>query len=121
MAQLNFFKSRPAYGWGPGVTQRRHIADIYGKNPIKFAQAAYLTWGANYGASMMSLLKEHTSIREFESDDEYTWDLYGNTWKNYPLLEARDMDGTHIDENYSTNVGIGGEPFQLVFGEQPFA
>lgn len=119
MAQLNFYKSRPAYGWGPGVTQRRHIAEIYGKSPIKFAAAANLIWGANYGASMLDLLKSHTSVREFESDDEFTWDLIGSTWKNYPLIEARTIDGTLVSG--SGNTGIAGEPFILVFAGQPFA
>lgn len=120
MAKYNFYKIREAYGWGPGVTQRRHIADIYGKQPMKFAAAAHLVWGANNQPNIMSFIDKYASVKEFPADEEYTWDLMFTPWKNYALVEARAIDGSIIAAT-DGSIGQGGEPFQLVFAEQPFA
>lgn len=40
--------------------------------------------------------------------------------RNIPLIEARDADGQPITQDYPTNVGINGETFYLVFGEDWF-
>ena len=60
-------------------------------------------------------------LEEFDSDDEYTWPVVGSAARNIPLVEARDCDGTLITSATSTNTGINGEPFYLVFGEAWFA
>lgn len=40
--------------------------------------------------------------------------------RNIPLIEARDADGNVITSEHLTNVGMNGEPFYLVFGEDWF-
>lgn len=122
MPQMNFYKMRPAYGWGPGVTQRKHIAEIFAKNPIMMNDVVVRAFTANYGYQFSTFLKEHTKVREFESDDEYQWKLIGSTWKNIPLIEARDEYGNVIDSTYANpTVGQGGAIIQLVFPEAYFA
>ena len=59
-------------------------------------------------------------VREFETDDEYYWDVIGSSRRNIPLIEARDENGTVVTEG-SGNVGIGTSPFYLVFPEDWFA
>ena len=57
--------------------------------------------------------------KEFDTDDEYTWDVVGSTKRNIPLVEARDENGTkgEDDENMT---GAGTAPFYLVFAEDWF-
>lgn len=119
MAQLNAYKMRPAQSWGPGVTQRKHIAEIFGKNPQKMNDIMVRAYTANYGYQFSNLIKNHTSVREFDSDEEYTWQLIGSTYKNVPLLECRDEFGVVVTADHGV-VGKGGAPFQLVFGEAYF-
>lgn len=60
-------------------------------------------------------------VREFDTDDEYYWDVIGSSRRNIPLVEARDEDGTVVTTGYPRNVGIGTSPFYLVFPEDWFA
>jgi len=57
--------------------------------------------------------------KEFDSDDEYTWDVTGSSRRNIPLIEARDCDGVKVDKDHD-NVGQNREPFYLLFGEDWF-
>ena len=53
-------------------------------------------------------------VKEFDSDEEYYWDVIGSSRRNIPLVEARDENGTVVTAE-SGNVGIGTAPFYLVF------
>jgi hypothetical protein len=116
----NNYRVRPAGSWGPGVTQRKHIAEIFAKQPVQLNEWMVRAFTANYGYLFSTFLKEHTSVREFESDEEYTWKLIGSTYKNIPLIEARKDDGSPVAPT-DTNVGQGGSLIQLVFPEPYFA
>lgn len=114
----NDYVLRPAQMWGPGVTQRKHIAEIFAKQPVMLNDVVVRAFTANNGYMFSTFLKEHTSVREFESDEEYTWKLIGSTYKNIPLVEAR-VNGTTTTEGET--YGVAGEPIELVFAEQYFA
>ena len=120
MPQLNKYQMRPAYGWGPGVTQRKHVAEIFAKQPVMLNDVVTRAFTANNGYLFSTFLKEHTQVREFEADEEYTWKLVGSTYKNIPLIEARKDDGSVVAAS-DTNVGRGGTLLQLVFPEAYFA
>src|SRR5574344_744062 len=120
MPQLNKYQMRPAYGWGPGVTQRKHVAEIFAKQPIMLNDVVTRAFTANNGYLFSTFLKEHTQVREFDADEEYTWKLVGSTYKNIPLIEARKDDGSVVAAS-DTNVGRGGTLLQLVFPEAYFA
>lgn len=77
-----------------------------------------LAW---YRGKTLNTFLSQFPVKEFDSDDEYTWDVIGSAQRNIPLVEARDADGTVITEDYATNVGMNGEPFYLVFGEDWWA
>lgn len=121
MPQINNYQVRPAYGWGPGVTQRKHIAEIFAKQPIMLNDIVVRAFTANNGYLFSTFLKEHTAVREFDSDDEYTWRLMSSFYKNIPLLEARDEDGTVITAAHADGIGRNGALIQLVFPEAYFA
>ena len=120
MPQLNKYQMRPAFGWGPGVTQRKHVAEIFAKQPIMLNDVVVRAFTANNGYLFSTFLKEHTQVREFDSDEEYTWKLVGSTYKNIPLIEARKDDGSVVGAA-DTGVGRAGSLIQLVFPEPYFA
>lgn len=70
------------------------------------------------------MCKKHriTQCREFEDDNEYTWDVIGSSRRNIPLIGARSEDGADVsslDDN--APVGVGTAPFYLIFPEDWFA
>lgn len=71
------------------------------------------------GRTLDTLLSQFPT-REFDTADEYTWDVIGSTRQNIPLIEARDENGTVVTAN-SGNVGAGTATFYLVFGKDWFA
>ena len=58
-------------------------------------------------------------VKEFDDDSEYYWDVVGSAKKNIPLVEARTFAGGTLPS--TGNIGIGTEPFYLVFAEDWFA
>lgn len=73
------------------------------------------------------MCKKHriTQCREFEDDNEYTWDVIGSSKRNIPLVEARDENGEVVtvstEEDKHKLIGAGTAPFYLVFPEDWFA
>lgn len=119
--QINHFQVRPMQAWGPGVTQRKHIAAIFGMKPNMMDDIMVRAFTANNCPTMETLLKQHTSVRVFDNDEEFTWRMTGTTYKNIPLVEARDENGTVINSGTSGNIGQGATVIQLVFPEAYFA
>lgn len=76
-----------------------------------------LAW---YRGKTLDTFLSQFPTKEFDSDDEYTWDIIGSATRNIPLVEARNAEGTPIVEG-DDNVGQNGEPFYLVFPEDEFA
>lgn len=73
----------------------------------------------NVGPGLESILEKYPT-KEFDPNVPITWNIMGSSYRNIPLKEARDFDGNVIDEDYQGNVGIGLEPFYLVFREKWF-
>ena len=71
------------------------------------------------GKTLDTLLNQFPT-REFENDEEYTWEVIGSSRRNIPLLEARDEDGVVVEDN-GKMIGAGTAPFYLVFPEDWFA
>ena len=59
--------------------------------------------------------------KEFENDEEYTWDVIGSSRRNIPLLRAIDEDGNDMEATQLPMIGAGTAPFWLVFAEDWFA
>lgn len=74
-------------------------------------------FGDEEGTSFYSFLKDFSSIEVDTVNGGYKWRIKGSYRRNYPLIEARDADGTVVDANYPRNLGMNGEKFYLVFGE----
>lgn len=73
------------------------------------------------GKTLDTLLSSFPT-KEFDNDEEYTWDVIASSRRNIPLLEARDENGVIVDSDYEgTMVGANTAPFYLVFAEDWFA
>ena len=69
------------------------------------------------GKSLDTFLSQFPQ-KEFETDDEYTWEVVGSSRRNIPLVEVRNESNTPIT---SGMIGVGTAPFYLVFAEDWFA
>ena len=116
---LGKFGVSPEFSSWKGLTRDNHIGAIFGAEPQKASIAMVQLLAYQRGTTLESLLSKFPT-KEFENDEEYTWDVIGSTRQNIPLLEARDETG-NIVEAGSGNVGAGTAPFYLVFGKDWFA
>lgn len=122
MIKLNKFESRKFAGFSlgsDGVLKKNFIKSFMGPMYCRCPQyASELTvqlLAAHRGPTLETFLSE-IPAKTFETDDEYYWNVVGDSRRNYALVEARDADGNPITAD-SANVGVGGEMFYLVFAE----
>lgn len=120
---LGKFQTREFTTW-KGLTRDNHLGMIFAKAPQKATNLMVKLLAYSRGKTLDTLLNSFPT-REFENDEEYTWDVIGSSRRNIPLLEARDEDGVLVNpsgNSYTkTMVGVGGAPFTLVFAEDWFA
>lgn len=80
---------------------------------------------AAYRGKSLDTFLSQFPVREFEDDNEYTWDVIGSSKRNIPLVEARDENGAVVtvstEEDKHKLIGAGTAPFYLVFPEDWFA
>lgn len=122
MVKLQKFQTVGFTGWASEVTKANHIDTLYHKSPQLANQFMIQLAARNFGKALEAFLTKFP-VKEFESDDEYYWEVIGSARRNIPLIEARYFDGTKVDATSAEtkgNVGVNGEPFYLVFGEQWF-
>lgn len=112
--KLNRFQTQTFSHW-KRLTKANHLGSIFQLQPQK-ATDLMVQLLAYYRGKTLNTFLSQFPVKEFDSDDEYTWDVIGSTSRNIPLVEARDADGNIVDSDYG-NVGCNGEPFYLVFGE----
>lgn len=118
MALGKFQISRPFTAWKSEITKLNHISTMYQSAPQKAANFIVELLARNYAKTLESTLAAFP-VKEFESDDEYVWDVVAATRRNIPLIEARTLDGTVVTADTGM-VGANGEEFYLVFGEDWF-
>ena len=116
--KLGKFQKQPFEHW-KGLTKGNHLASIFQEKP-QMATNLMVQLLALYRGKTLDTFLSQFPTKTFESDDEYTWQIVGSTARNIPLVEARDCDGNIVDAT-SSNVGVNGEPFYLVFAEDWFA
>lgn len=74
---------------------------------------------ASYKGKTLDTFLSQFPVKEFDTADEYTWDVVGSHRRNIALVEARTASGTVVIS--TDTVGAGVEPFYLVFSEDWFA
>lgn len=115
--KLGKFQHQEFQGW-KGLTKENHLAESGLISPVKLPGLMLQLRAYQNGASLESLLSKYPT-KEFDSYDEYSWDVVGSVRRNIPLVEARDENGTVVTSN-SNMVGANTAPFYLVFGEDWF-
>lgn len=111
--------SRTFQTW-KGLTKRNHLGAIFGQSPQKASQFMVRLLAYNYGKTLDTLISQFPT-KEFESDDEYYWEVVGSSRRNIPLVEARDENGTAVTAETTGMIGAMTAPFYLVFAEDWFA
>ena len=119
MALKNYQISRPFTFWKSEIEKRNHVSTMFHSAPQKASNVMVELLARNYAKSLESILANFP-VKEFETDDEYTWDVMGASRRNIPLIEARDLAGNKIGDGPEVFAGVGGEEFYLVFGEDWF-
>ena len=115
--KLGRFQMQTFNHWA-GLTKANHLGSIFQMQPQKATNlmVQLLAW---YKGKTLDTFLSKFPVKEFDSSEEYTWDVVGSSRRNIPLVEARTADGTVVDAQ-SDNVGVNGEPFYLVFPETWF-
>ena len=103
-----------------GLTKNNHLGGIFQSQP-QMATNLMVQLLALYRGKTLDTFLSQFPTKTFESDDEYTWPIVGSALRNIPLVEARSCDGDIVTSPDFGNVGVNGEPFYLVFGEDWFA
>lgn len=115
---LGKFQTMEFSSW-KGLTKDNHLGAIFRAAPQKASNLMVQLLAQKRGRTLDTLLSQFPT-REFDTADEYTWDVIGSTRQNIPLIEARDENGTVVTAT-SGNIGAGTAPFYLVFGKDWFA
>lgn len=102
-----------------GLTKENHLGSIFQLAPQKATNLMVQLLAYHRGKTLDTLLNQFPT-KEFENDNEYTWDVIGTSRRNIPLLEARDESGVVVTDN-GKMIGAGTAPFYLVFNEDWFA
>lgn len=101
------------------LTKLNHLSAIGQASPQKASNlmVQLLAW---YRGKTLETFLSKFPVKEFDDDSEYYWDVVGSTKRNIPLVEARKLDGSVVEDK-DEMIGSGTEPFFLVFGEDWFA
>lgn len=115
---LGKFQTHEFQSW-KGLTSDNHLGSIFQREPQRATPAVVRLLAATNGKTLDTFLSQFPT-KTFQDDSEYFWDVLGSVTRNIPLVEARTEAGTVVESN-SGNVGAGGAPFYLVFGEDWFS
>ena len=115
---LGKFQTHEFQSW-KGLTSDNHLGSIFQREPQRATPAVVRLLAATNGKTLDTFLSQFPT-KTFQDDSEYFWDVLGSVTRNIPLVEARTEAGVVVESN-SGNVGAGGAPFYLVFGEDWFS
>ena len=115
--KLNKFQTQTFTHW-KGLTKDTHLGAAFLKHPQKASQLMVQLMAAKRGKTLDTFLSQFPT-KQFDTDDEYTWDVVGSSRRNIPLVSARDENGATVTKE--STVGAGTAPFTLIFAEDWFA
>lgn len=106
--------------WKGTVPKDNHIYGLFRSNPQKASEVMTLLMSSMHLPTLDTYLSREVPVKEYEDDTELFWDVLTSSRRNIPLVEARKADGTAVKAT-DGNIGVGFEPFYLVFAEDWFA
>lgn len=101
-----------------GISKENHISAAYLSQPQKATDLMVQMLAFQRGKSLETFLSKFP-VKEFETDDDFYWDIISSSRRNIPLVEARTEDGQTITAEMMAGAGFA--PFYLVFGEDWFS
>ena len=107
--------------WRGTVTKDNHLYSIFRSNPQMASDVMTVLMSQMHLPTLDTYLSREVPVREYEDDSDLFWDVVSSSRRNIPLIEARRCDGTPVTADDATNVGVGFEPFYLVFPVDWFA
>ena len=107
--------------WRGTVTKENHLYGLFRTNPQMASDVMTVLMSSMHLPTLDTYLSREVPVREYEDDSELFWDIVTSSRRNIPLVEARRCDGTPVAATDATNVGVGFEPFYLVFPTDWFA
>ena len=107
--------------WRGTVTKDNHLYGVFRSNPQMASNIMTVLMSQMHLPTLDTYLSREVPVKEYEDDSEIFWDIVSDARRNIPLVEARRCDGTPITSSDEDNVGIGFEPFYLVFKTDWFA
>lgn len=116
MSKLGKFQMVGFSHW-KGLTKDNHLGSVFQKDTQKASSLMVQLLAFHRGKSLETFLSQFPT-KEFDTDDDYTWDVIGSSRRNIPLVEARDENGVVVNTGM---VGAGTVPFYVVFSEDWFA
>ncbi len=117
--RINKFQMATFQGWSPKVTKLNHINAIYGESAQKATDLMVNLLGWYKGKTLDTYISKFPT-KEFDTDDEYTWDVVGSARRNIALVFARDENGVDITASTNSMVGANVSHFFLGFAEDWF-
>lgn len=106
--------------WKGTVTKENHIYNLFRKDPQKASEVMTTLMSAMHLPTLDTYLSKEVPVREYDDDSDLYWNVLASSRRNIPLVEARHADGTVVKDT-DTNIGVGFEPFYLVFPIDYFA
>lgn len=106
--------------WRGTVTKDNHLYGLFNKNPQRADEVMTVLMSSMHLPTMNSYLSTQVPVKYYDDDTDIFWDVITSSRRNIPLVEARRADGTVVTAD-SANVGMGFEPFYLVFNTDWFA
>lgn len=116
--KLGKFQVTPGFTSWKGLSRENHLGSIFQLKPQQASELMVQLLAAYKGKTLESFLAKFPT-KQFDTADEYTWQVVGSHRRNIPLIEARDENGSKIDT--TDMAGVGGAPFYLLFAEDWFA
>lgn len=119
--QLNNSQMVGVTAWRGTVTKDNHLYNIFRMNPQMASNIMTVLISSMHLPTLDTYLSNEVPVKEFEDDTRIFWDVITSSKRNIPLVEARRCDGTPVEAANEGNVGVGFEPFYLVFPTDWFA
>lgn len=117
MLKLNQNQYQRFKGWGNTLSDR-HIYAFFEGNREKALN--YYMQVLEFNDSLITDVLSKFPEKVFDDNKGFEWSLITSTRSNIPLVEARKIDGSVVGNN-GEMIGVGTQPFYLVFGRSYFA
>jgi len=116
--KLQRFQTLTFQGWAKDIDKQNNLGRYLQLAPQQASPVLIELLATNQGKNLDIFLSQF-AVKEFETDQDYTWDVIGSTRRNIPLKYAVDEAGNTVTAA-SGLIGVNKQLFELVFAEEWF-